>query len=314
VYFDKITSRITNLVSGLNQSFIDPVLVAQKVILGVYDGVHTFELDELAAETSAAMISYHPDYAILASRIIISNMHRKTLNSFFSTCKLMYENINHKSNSNAPLLADDVYEIICKNAEKLDAQIYINRDYDYDYFGYRTLEKSYLTKVDGKVVERPQYLLLRVSIGIHKDDIGSAINSYHTMSERWFTHASPTLFNSGTPKPQLSSCFLVCMKDDSIEGIYDTIKECAVISKSAGGIGLSCHSIRAIGSYIRGTNGVSNGIVPMLRVFNDTARYVDQGGGKRKGAFAVYIEPWHADIFEWLDLRKNHGKEETRAS
>ena len=213
----------------------------------------------------------------------------------------------------APLIADDVYEIIMKNATRLDSEIIYDRDFDYDFFGFKTLERSYLLKVGGKVVERPQHMLMRVSVGIHKDDIESAVKTYHMMSQRWFTHASPTLFNAGTPRPQLSSCFLVCMKDDSIEGIYDTLSECASISKSAGGIGVSIHNVRATGSYIRGTNGTSNGIVPMLRVFNDTARYVDQGGGKRKGAFAIYLEPWHADIYEFLDLRKNHGKEENRA-
>ncbi|KAG2598920.1 hypothetical protein PVAP13_5KG386421 [Panicum virgatum] len=226
----------------------------------------------------------------------------------------MYMHFNERSGLMAPLVAEDVYEIIMKNAARLDSEIIYDRDFDYDYFGFKTLERSYLLKLGGKVVERPQHMLMRVSVGIHKEDIESAIKNYHLMSQRWFTHASPTLFNAGTPRAQLSSCFLICMKDDSIEGIYDTLKECAVISKSAGGIGVSIHNIRATGSYIRGTNGASNGIVPMLRVFNDTARYVDQGGGKRKGAFAVYLEPWHADIFEFLDLRKkNHGKEEHRA-
>jgi ribonucleoside-diphosphate reductase subunit M1 len=313
VHFDKITSRICKLIYGLNQAFIEPVLIAQKVVMGVYDGVSTSELDELAAETSAAMTSTHPDYATLASRIIVSNMHKNTYKSFFETCTLMFGYINPKNNLNVSLLADDVFEVISKNAERLDSEIIYDRDFDYDYFGFRTLEKSYLLRVNGKVIERPQHMLMRVALGIHKDDMDSILSTYHTMSERWFTHASPTLFNAGTPKPQLSSCYLVSMKEDSIEGIYDTLKECAIISKSAGGIGLSCHCIRAIGSYISGTNGISNGIVPMLRVFNDTARYVDQGGGKRKGAFAIYLEPWHADIFEWLDLRKNHGKEESRA-
>ena len=202
---------------------------------------------------------------------------------------------------------------LAQNAEKLDSEIIYNRDFDYDYFGFKTLERSYLLRVNGRVVERPQHMLMRVSVGIHGRDLARAIETYHFLSERWFTHASPTLFNAGTPRPQLSSCFLVAMKSDSIEGIYDTLKECACVSKSAGGIGLSIHNIRAVGSYIRGTNGTSNGIVPMLRVFNDTARYVDQGGGKRKGAFAIYLEPWHADIFDFLDLRKNHGKEEARA-
>ena len=227
--------------------------------------------------------------------------------------KVMYEHVNERNGKWSPLLADDVYEIIKANAERFDSEIVYDRDFDYDYFGFKTLERSYLLRINGKVVERTQHLLMRVSIGIHMEDIEKAVDTYHMLSERWMTHASPTLFNAGTPRPQLSSCFLICMKEDSIEGIYDTLKECACISKSAGGIGLSIHDIRATSSYIRGTNGTSNGIIPMLRVFNDTARYVDQGGGKRKGAFAIYIEPWHADIFDWLDLRKNHGKEEARA-
>mmetsp|Transcript_989 Transcript_989/g.1566 ORF Transcript_989/g.1566 Transcript_989/m.1566 type:complete len:856 (-) Transcript_989:924-3491(-) len=313
VHFDKITSRITKLSYGLNPDFCDPVLVAQKVAAGVYKGVTTTELDELAAETAAAMTSTHPDYACLAARIAVSNLHKSTTKSFVECIKIMYSHVNAKNNDPAPLIADDVYAVIMQHAERLDNEIRYDRDFDYDYFGFKTLERSYLLRIDDKVIERPQHMLMRVSVGIHKDDIESAIQTYHLMSERWFTHASPTLFNSGTPHPQLSSCFLLCMKNDSIEGIYDTLKECATISKSAGGIGLSIHNIRATGSYIRGTNGKSNGIVPMLRVFNDTARYVDQGGGKRKGAFAIYMEPWHADMFDWLDLRKNHGKEEGRA-
>lgn len=281
--------------------------------MGVFAGVTTKELDELAAETAASMTSKHPDYALLAARIAVSNLHKTTIKSFSDTMKLMYEHVNQRNGTWSPLLADDVYEIIKANAEKLDAEIVYDRDFDYDYFGFKTLERSYLLRIDGKVVERPQHLLMRVAIGIHKEDVDKAIDTYHMLSERWMTHASPTLFNAGTPRPQLSSCFLICMKEDSIEGIYDTLKECACISKSAGGIGLSIHDIRATSSYIRGTNGTSNGIIPMLRVFNDTARYVDQGGGKRKGAFAIYLEPWHADIFDWLDLRKNHGKEEARA-
>ncbi|KAE8722336.1 Ribonucleoside-diphosphate reductase large subunit [Hibiscus syriacus] len=276
-------------------------------------GVTTSQLDELAAETAAAMTANHPDYASLAARIVVSNLHKNTQKSFSETVKIMYNHFNERSGLKAPLIADDVYEIIMKNAARLDSEIIYDRDFDYDYFGFKTLERSYLMKVQGKVIERPQHMLMRVAVGIHKDYIDSAIKTYHMMSQRWFTHASPTLFNAGTPRPQMSSCFLLCMKDDSIEGIYETLKECAVISKSAGGIGVSIHNIRATGSYIRGTNGTSNGIVPMLRVFDDTARYVDQGGGKRKGAFAVYLEPWHADIFEFLDLRKNHGKEEHRA-
>ncbi|XP_047337627.1 ribonucleoside-diphosphate reductase large subunit-like [Impatiens glandulifera] len=313
VHFDKITARLKKLSYGLSTDHCDPVLVSQKVCVGVYKGVTTSQLDELAAETAAAMTANHPDYASLAARIVVSNLHKNTKKSFSDTIKDMYNHVNERSDQKAPLIADDVYEIIMKNASRLDSEIIYDRDFDYDYFGFKTLERSYLLKIQGKIVERPQHMLMRVSVGIHKNDIDSAIKTYHLMSQRWFTHASPTLFNAGTPIPQLSSCFLVCMKEDSIEGIYDTLKECAVISKSAGGVGVSIHNIRATGSYIRGTNGTSNGLLPMLRVFNDTARYVDQGGGKRKGAFAVYLEPWHADVFEFLDLRKNHGKEEQRA-
>eukprot|EP00897_Mesotaenium_endlicherianum_P004227 jgi/Mesen1/3832/ME000207S02839 len=313
VHFDKITSRIKKLSYGLNKDHCEPLLVAQKVCMGVHKGVTTSQLDELAAETAAAMTASHPDYALLAARIAVSNLHKNTKKSFSETVKDMYNHVNKESGLLAPLVAHDVYDIIMANAEHLDSEVIYDRDFDYDYFGFKTLERSYLLKVNGRVVERPQHMLMRVSVGIHKTDVAAAVKTYHLMSQRWFTHASPTLFNAGTPRPQLSSCFLVCMKEDSIEGIYDTLKECAVISKSAGGIGLSVHNIRATSSYIRGTNGTSNGIVPMLRVFNDTARYVDQGGGKRKGAFAIYLEPWHADIFEWLELRKNHGKEEARA-
>jgi ribonucleoside-diphosphate reductase subunit M1 len=259
------------------------------------------------------MTAKHPDFALLAARIAVSNLHKNTEKSFSATIERMYRHVNKRNNQKSPLVADDVYQIIMKNAARLDAEIVYDRDFDYDYFGYKTLERSYLLRQHGKIVERPQQMLMRVSVGIHKENLEAAVETYHLMSTRWFTHASPTLFNAGTPRPQLSSCFLIAMKDDSIEGIYDTLKECASISKSAGGIGLHLHNVRCTNSYIRGTNGTSNGIVPMLRVFNDTARYVDQGGGKRKGAFAVYLEPWHGDIFEWLELRKNHGKEEARA-
>eukprot|EP00744_Colponema_vietnamica_P003538 GILI01005411.1.p1 GENE.GILI01005411.1~~GILI01005411.1.p1 ORF type:complete len:840 (+),score=334.51 GILI01005411.1:105-2522(+) len=312
VQFDKITNRIKNLCNGLNEQFVEPVVVAQKVIAGVYNGVTTSELDELAAQTCAYMSSNHPDFSLLASRIAVSNLHKNTTASFWETVQVL-KHFQDKAGRPAPLIADDVYEIIEKNAETLDNAIKFERDYNYDYFGFKTLERSYLLRINGKVVERPQHMLMRVAVGIHKEDIPAAIETYNLMSEKWFTHASPTLFNAGTPRPQLSSCFLLTMKDDSIDGIYDTLKQCAVISKSAGGIGLAVHNIRATQSYIRGTNGTSNGIVPMLRVFNDTARYVDQGGGKRKGAFAIYLEPWHADVFEFLDLKKNHGKEEQRA-
>lgn len=312
VQFDKITARIKKLCYGLNV-LVDPTKVAMRVIEGLYDGVTTSELDNLAAEVAATMTIKHPDFALLASRIAVSNLHKGTEKSFSATMEKLYHYIDPKTKEHAPLLADDVYEIIQKNAEILDSSIIYDRDFNYDYFGFKTLERAYLLKLDGKIAERPQHMLMRVSIGIHKEDIEAAIETYNLMSEKWFTHATPTLFNAGTPKPQMSSCFLLTMKDDSIEGIYDTLKQTAKISQSAGGIGLSIHNVRATGSYIKGTNGTSNGIVPMLKVFNDTARYVDQGGGKRKGSFAVYIEPWHADIMDFLDLKKNHGKEEQRA-
>ena len=311
VKFDKITARIEKLCYGFQ--LVDPIDVAKKVIEGLFDGVTTSELDNLAAETAASLTTKHPDYALLASRIAVSNLHKNTIKSFSETMRLLHDYVDPKTGKEASLIADDVWEVIEKNAELLDSSIIYDRDFGFDYFGFKTLEKSYLLKINGKIAERPQHLFMRVSVGIHKEDIESAIKTYNLMSERWFTHATPTLFNAGTPKPQMSSCFLLTMKDDSIEGIYDTLKQTAKISQSAGGIGLSIHNVRATGSYISGTNGTSNGIIPMLRVFNDTARYVDQGGGKRKGAFAVYLEPWHADIFEFLDLRKNHGKEELRA-
>ena len=312
VKFDKITARIVKMCYGLDP-LVSPEAVAMKVIEGLFDGVSTTELDNLAAEIAAAKTIDHPDYALLASRIAVSNLHRETKKTFSEVMHDMYHYVDNKTNEAASLLADDVYQIIMDNKEVLDSSIIYDRDFRYDYFGFKTLTRSYLMRLYGKIVERPQQMLMRVAIGIHKDDIQSAIKTYNLMSEGWFTHATPTLFNSGTPKPQMSSCFLLTMKEDSISGIYDTLKSCAQISQSAGGIGLSIHDIRATGSYIKGTNGASNGIVPMLRVFNDTARYVDQGGGKRKGSFAIYIEPWHADVFDFLDLKKNHGKEEQRA-
>ncbi|WP_433833988.1 ribonucleoside-diphosphate reductase subunit alpha [Flavobacterium anhuiense] len=312
VMFDKITERIKKLCYGLNE-LVDPVKVAMRVIEGLYDGVSTSELDNLAAETAASMTIAHPDYAQLAARIAISNLHSNTKKSFSETMKDMYHYVNPRNGQDAPLIADDVYKVIQENAAFLDSHIIYTRDFNYDYFGFKTLERSYLLKINGKIVERPQHMLMRVSVGIHLDDLKSVIETYDLMSKKFFTHATPTLFNAGTPKPQMSSCFLLAMQDDSIDGIYDTLKQTAKISQSAGGIGLSIHNVRATGSYIRGTNGTSNGIVPMLRVFNDTARYVDQGGGKRKGSFAIYIETWHADIFDFLDLKKNTGKEEMRA-
>lgn len=312
VKFDKVTARIEKLSYSLSP-LVNVIDVAKKVIEGIYDGVATTELDNLAAETAASLATTHPDYALLASRIAVSNLHKNTVKSFSETMRRLYHYVDSSNGKHMPLIADDVMDIIEEHAELLDSTIIYDRDFGFDYFGFKTLEKSYLLRIDGKVAERPQHMYMRVAIGIHKQDIVSAIKTYHLMSERWFTHATPTLFNAGTPKPQMSSCFLLTMKEDSIDGIYDTLKQTAKISQSAGGIGLAIHNIRATGSYIGGTNGTSNGIIPMLRVFNDTARYVDQGGGKRKGAFAVYLEPWHADVFEFLDLRKNHGKEELRA-
>ncbi|MGB5227305.1 ribonucleoside-diphosphate reductase subunit alpha [Eudoraea sp.] len=310
--FDKITARVRKLCYGLND-LVDPVKVAMRVIEGLYDGVTTSELDNLAAEIAATLTTAHPDYAKLAARISVSNLHKNTKKSFYETMKDLYEYVNPRTGKKAPLLSDEVFKVISENADELDSTIIYNRDFGYDYFGFKTLERSYLLKLNGKIAERPQHMLMRVAVGIHLNDLESAKETYELMSKKYFTHATPTLFNSGTPKPQMSSCFLLAMKDDSIDGIYDTLKQTAKISQSAGGIGLSIHNVRATGSYIAGTNGTSNGIVPMLQVFNDTARYVDQGGGKRKGSFAIYVEPWHADIFDFLDLKKNHGKEEMRA-
>ncbi len=312
VKFDKITARIIKLCYGLDP-LVSPEAVAIRVIEGIYDGVTTIELDNLAAEIAAAKTMEHPDYALLASRIAVSNLHKNTTKSFSEAVDNLYHYIDPKTGKNAALIADDIYQIIQENKEFLDSSIIYDRDFRYDYFGFKTLERSYLLKVNGVIAERPQQMLMRVSVGIHRNDLEAAVKTYNLMSEGWFTHATPTLFNAGTPKPQMSSCFLLTMKEDSIDGIYDTLRSCAKISQSAGGIGLALHDIRATGSYIKGTNGTSNGIVPMLRVFNDTARYVDQGGGKRKGSFAMYIEPWHADVFDFLDLKKNHGKEEQRA-
>jgi ribonucleoside-diphosphate reductase alpha chain len=312
VKFDKVTARLEKLSYSLSP-MVNVYDVAKKTIDGIFDGVPTTELDNLAAETAASLTIAHPDYAILASRVAVSNLHKNTIKSFSATMQMLHQYIDDRTGKHLPMIADDVMEIINANAELLDSTIIYDRDFAFDYFGFKTIEKSYLLRVNGAIVERPQHMYMRVAVGIHKTDIESAIKTYHLMSERWMTHATPTLFNAGTPKPQMSSCFLLTMKEDSIEGIYDTLKQTAKISQSAGGIGLAIHNIRATGSYIGGTNGTSNGIIPMLRVYNDTARYVDQGGGKRKGAFAIYLEPWHADIFEFLDLRKNHGKEEMRA-
>ena len=312
VSFDKITARVKKLCYGLN-ALVEPIEIAKKVIQGLYDGVTTTELDNLAAETSASLAAQHPDYAILAARIAVSNLHKNTDKSFSKTIKDLFNYVDPKTGEKAGLISDEAYKTIQKHKDKLDAAIIYDRDFEFDYFGFKTLERSYLLRMKGHVVERPQQLFMRVSVGIHGEEIDAAIETYNLMSEKWFIHATPTLFNAATPKPQLSSCFLLSVTDDSIGGIFETLTRCAKISQSAGGIGLNIHNVRATGSYIKGTGGTSNGIIPMLRVFNDTARYVDQGGGKRKGAFAIYLEPWHADIFEFLDLKKNHGKEEMRA-
>ncbi|KAI9317154.1 ribonucleoside-diphosphate reductase large chain [Dichotomocladium elegans] len=313
VAFDKITARINKLCYGLDIDYVNPVAIAQKVISGVYQGVTTVELDNLAAETAAYMTTKHPDYAVLAARIVISNLHKETKKVFSQVIEDLHSYVNPKTNKHSPMISDATATIVKKHAERLNSAIIYDRDFGYNYFGFKTLERAYLLKINGKIAERPQHMLMRVAVGIHGEDVDAAIETYNLMSERYFTHASPTLFNAGTPRPQLSSCFLLTMAEDSIEGIFKTLKMCSQISKSAGGIGLNIHNIRASGSYIAGTNGYSNGIVPMLRVFNNTARYVDQGGNKRPGAFAIYLEPWHPDIFDFLDLRKNHGKEENRA-
>ncbi|XP_078401063.1 ribonucleoside-diphosphate reductase large subunit isoform X2 [Cetorhinus maximus] len=313
VMFDKITSRIQKLCYGLNPDFVDPAQITMKVIQGLYSGVTTVELDTLAAETAATMTTKHPDYAILAARIAVSNLHKETKKVFCEVMEDLFNYMNPLTNSHSPMISKETLDIVLENKDRLNSAIIYDRDFSYNYFGFKTLERSYLLKVNGKVAERPQHMLMRVAVGIHKHDIDAAIETYNLLSERWFTHASPTLFNAGTNRPQLSSCFLLAMKDDSIEGIYDTLKQCALISKSAGGIGVAVSCIRATGSYIAGTNGNSNGLVPMLRVYNNTARYVDQGGNKRPGAFAIYLEPWHMDIFDFLELKKNTGKEEQRA-
>ena len=313
VRFDAILDKLRRLAEGLDPNWVDPANLTKLTIEGLYDGVTTRELDQLAAETAASLVSHHPDYSKLAARICVDDLHRSTKDVFTDVITDLREYIDPESKKHAPLISQEVYDVIMENAEVLNNHIDYSRDFNYDYFGFKTLERSYLLKLNGEIAERPQHMLLRVSVGIHHGNIAKALETYDLMSNGYFTHATPTLFNSGTPTPQMSSCFLLTMQDDSLHGIYDTLKQCALISKSAGGIGLSIHHIRAKGSYIKGTNGQSNGIVPMLRVFNDTARYVDQGGGKRKGSIAIYLEPWHPDLIEFLDLRKNHGKEEMRA-
>ncbi|CEP08349.1 hypothetical protein [Parasitella parasitica] len=313
VHFDKITSRIAKLCYGLNEEFVIPAQISQKVVSGVYQGITTVELDNLAAETAAYMTTSHPDFAVLAARIVISNLQKETDDKFSTVIQKLYHHVHPKLKQPNPLISQELYNVVMTNADKIDAAIVPERDFAFNFFGFKTLERSYLFKINDKIVERPQYMIMRVALGIHGADLESAFKTYDLMSSKYFTHATPTLFNAGTPKPQLSSCFLVQMRDDSIEGIYDTLTTCARISKAAGGVGVAFQKIRGSGSYIAGTNGTSNGIVPMLRVFNDTARFVTQGGGKRNGNFAMYLEPWHVDVFDFLELRKNNGAEEMRA-
>lgn len=313
VMFDKISSRIEKLAYNLNKDHVDPPAITLKVVSGLYPGVTTQELDNLAAETAATMTTQHPDYAILAARIAVSNLQKETKKNFSDVIHDLYTATDAVTGEPTPMISKQTYAVVMANADRLNSAIIYSRDFDFNYFGFKTLERSYLLKINGVVVERPQQLFMRVAVGIHGSNIDAACETYNLMSERWFTHASPTLFNAGTPRGQLSSCFLLTMKDDSIEGIFDTLKQCALISKHAGGIGLNVHCIRSQGTFIAGTNGESNGLVPMLKVYNSTAHYVDQGGNKRPGAFAIYLEPWHADVFEFLDMKKNTGKEEFRA-
>ncbi|XP_073843008.1 ribonucleoside diphosphate reductase large subunit [Musca autumnalis] len=313
VHFDKITSRIQKLCYGLNMDFVDPVAITLRVINGLYCGVTTQQLDNLAAETAATLTTNHADYALLAARIAVSNLHKETKKVFSEVISDLHHYISEETGKPAPMISEFHYNVVMKNSERLNSAIVYDRDFGYNYFGFKTLERSYLLKMKGKIAERPQHMLMRVAVGIHGEDIDAAIETYNLLSERVFTHASPTLFAAATNRPQLSSCFLLTMVADSIEGIFKSVEQCAMISKSAGGIGINVHCIRAKGTSIAGTNGTSNGLVPMLRVFNNVARYVDQGGGKRPGAFAIYLEPWHSDIFEFLDLKKNTGKEEHRA-
>lgn len=313
VKYDKITTRIRKQTYGLNSDYVEALEIAKKVIQGVHDGVLSVELDNLAAETAAAMTSVHPDYSILASRIAITSLHKSTKKSFVETMRDLHQYVDPKTGDDAGMIDDNVMQFIEDHADELEHTISYDRDFNFDYFGYKTLEKSYLLKIDKQVAERPQHMWMRVACGIWSGNIEEVIKTYDLLSQGYFTHATPTLFNAGTKRPQLSSCFLIDLKSDSIEGIFDTLKIASLISKNAGGIGIHWHKMRGKGAYIKGTNGTSNGIVPFLKVYNEVARAVDQGGGKRKGSFAIYLEPWHSDIFDFLDLRKNHGKEEFRA-
>tara|TARA_Y100001958_G_scaffold159879_1_gene163906 strand:+ start:916 stop:3594 length:2679 start_codon:yes stop_codon:yes gene_type:complete len=314
VSFDKILNRIKSLCNypGLKKLDIDPTIIAQKVCAEIYDGVHTTELDTLSAQIAISLYSTNIDYKELASRITISNHHKDTDGDFKSVIEKLYNYVDNRGKS-INLINDNLYNLVFSNSELIESKIDYMRDYLFDFFGFKTLEKSYLLKINKKIVERPQHLLMRVSLSIHRNNLEKAFETYYYMSKQYFIHATPTLFNAGTNREQFSSCFLLTMEDDSVDGIFNTLKDCAKISKYAGGIGLSIQNIRAKDTFIAGTNGISNGIIPMLRVFNDTARYIDQGGGKRNGSFAIYIEPWHSDIFEFLELKKNHGNESDRA-
>ena len=311
--FDKISNRIRKMTYGLNNDFIDVLEISQKVIAGIFDGITTESLDNLAAETAASLIPKHPDYSNLASRIAVSRLHKTTKKKFSETIQDLYNYIDPETGKEASLINEETYRAVMDNKDTFDSAVIHDRDFNFEYFGFKTLEKSYLLKLYGRVAETPQHMYMRVSVGIWGNDIKNTLKTYELLSTHMMTHATPTLFNAGTRKPQLSSCFLLTTSDDSIAGIYKTLTDVATISQNAGGIGLAIHNIRSTGSYIRGTNGTSNGIIPMLRVFNETARYVDQGGGKRKGSFAIYLEPWHADVEDFLELRKNTGKEERRA-
>ncbi len=310
--YDKITRRISVFCSDLNLEYIDPTYVTLKVTQGIYDGITTTELDVLAAETAAAMVTTHPDYAKLAGRLAVSNLHKTTHKKFSQSIKELYSFVEPKTNKESSLISDEVYKFVMENKEALDGAIHQERDLDFDYFGYKTLERSYLLKIGDRVIERPQYLYMRVAVGICKGDVDMALKIYDDLSQHYYTHATPTLFNAGTKRPQMSSCFLIGNKGDDIDGLFDTIKDVAKISKWAGGIGLHVHDVRAKGAYIKGTGGQSDGLLPMMKTYNEVARWINQGG-KRKGSFAIYLEPWHADVYEFIELRKNHGKEEMRA-
>ncbi len=310
--YDKITKRISILCHDLNMEYIDPTYVTLKVTQGIYDGISTIELDNLAAETAVAMTTTHPDYSKLAGRISVSSLHKSTPKKFSQAIKELYSFIEPRTGKQSSLIDETLYKFVLQNREAIDSAVVMDRDFDFDYFGIKTLERSYLLKIGQRIVERPQYMYMRVALGICKGDLEMGLRIYDDLSKHLYTHATPTLFNAGTPRPQMSSCFLIGNKGDDINGLFNTIKDVANISKWAGGIGLHVHDVRAKGAYIKGTGGLSDGLLPMMKTYNEVARWINQGG-KRKGSFAIYLEPWHADVLEFIDLRKNHGKEELRA-